>query len=271
MNLSFCNFILPAFCRLQWLIAFSLLALDSMPISAQAQKTPPRATPVTEADGLIKRSGVIPKEIPTLPTTSTDPNAATWERNPHRAFAKAKARQKPLLLLFTAQWNTVCHSLSSEVFSSKTFNRYAKENLVICYIDFPRDPLDIPDALRKLKEKFKVHGLPVLLVFDTEGHVVQQFTGYSAGRPVDYFNNLKAVTDTQLADISEKRKRLVAQGYREWKNTQGQQFFALFVQRSESSITLKSYSGENSTIEIKTLSPADRLFVQSLPIIASKK
>ncbi len=271
VSLFFCNFILPAFYRLQLLIAISLIVISSMPISAQSQKTAPRATPVSDADGLIKRSGVIPKGIPILPSTPTDPNAATWERNPHKAFAKAKALHKPLLLLFTAQWNTICQNLSSEVFSSKSFNRYAKKNLVICYIDYPRDPLDIPDALRKLKEKFKVHGLPVLLVFDAEGHVVHQLTGYSPGRPVDYFNELKAVTDTQLADISDKRKRLVTQGYREWKNTKGQLFFALFVHRNESSITLKSYSGEKWTVEIKNLSPADRLFVQSLPIIASKK
>lgn len=238
---------------------------------AQTQKPAPRATPVAGADGLIKRSGVIPEAIPSLPVTPLDPNTAQWVRNPRKAFAQAKARQKPMLLLFTAQWNTICQNLSSEVFSTKTFNLYAKENLVICFLDYPRSPLDVPDTLRRLKEKFKIHGLPVLLVFDPEGHVVHQVTGYNPGRPVDYFNALKKVTDTQLADISEKRNRLISQGYREWKNTKGQHFFALFVQRDENSITLKSYSGEKWTIKIKNLSHSDRLFAQSLPVIASKK
>lgn len=236
-----------------------------LPMLAQTQKKAIRAIPVTEADGLIKRSGIIPEAI-TTPSIPSDPNAATWERNPRKAFAQAKARQKPMLLLFTAQWNSICQDLSSEVFSSKTFNRYAKENLVICFLDYPRDALSIPDALRRLKEKFKIRGLPVLLVFDPEGHVVHQVTGYSKGRPVDYFNALKEVTDTQLASISAKRKRLIAQGYREWSNGKEQHFFAQFVRRNKNSITLKSPAGKKWNVEIKNLSPADRLFAQSFPI-----
>lgn len=176
-----------------------------------------------------------------------------------------------MLLLFTAQQNTICQNLSSEVFSSKTFNRYAKENLVICYLDYPRDPLDTPDELRRMKEKFKVRGLPVLLFFDPEGHVIQQITGYHTGRPVDYFKNLKAITDKQITEIAEKRKLLVRQGYREWSNNKGQKFFALFVQRDESSITLKSSSGEKWKIDMNKLSDADQQFAQSFPVFAPKK
>ena len=171
-----------------------------------------------------------------------------------------------MLLLFTAQWNSIAQNLSSEVFSSKTFNLYAKKNLVICYLDYPRDPLDTPDSLRRLKEKFKVHGLPVLLVFDPEGHVIHQVTGYRAGRPVDYFNSLKAITDAQISDLAERRKRLISQGYREWSDTKGRPFFAQFVRRNESSITLKSPSGKKWEIDMNDLSPPDRLFAQSFPI-----
>ncbi len=236
------------------------------PLLAQSQgKKTPIAKPITNPEGLIKRSGVIPTEIPLQPNTSSDPNAATWERNPHRAFSIAKTKQKPMLLLFTAQWNTLCQQLSSEVFSSKTFNIYAKKNLVLCYLDFPRDPLDIPDALRDLKEKFKIRGLPVLLVFDPNGHVVDQVTGYRSGRPVDYFKKLKLVTDIQLADIAQKRKILADRGYREWINNKGQTFFALFVRRNESSITLKAVSGEKWNLKIKDLSPSDQSYTRSFP------
>lgn len=233
----------------------------------QAQETSPPivATPVPDANGLIKRSGVIPDKIPLQPNIPTDPNAAVWERNPHKAFSIAKAKQKPMLLLFTAQWNTICQDLSSEVISSKTFNSYAKKNLILCYLDYPRDPLEIPNALRKLKEKFKVSGLPVLLFFDPNGHVIHQTTGYHSGRPVDYFNNLKTVTDAQLVEISQKRKTLKTRGYREWENHKGQKFFAQFVQRNGASVTLKSAAGEKWQVEIKTLSPKDQAYTQSFP------
>ncbi len=170
-----------------------------------------------------------------------------------------------MLLLFTAQWNTICQSLSTEVFASKTFNRYARKNLVICYLDYPRDPLDTPDALRRLKEKFQIHGFPVLLIFNPEGHVIHQVTGYRTGRPVDYFNALKAVTDSQISILTEKRRDLINRGYREWRNAAGGKFFAQFVQRDDTSITLKSPSGEKWTIEISKLSPSDQPYARSFP------
>jgi len=246
-------------------IAISICVISSISIPTHSQETTAPSTPVPGPGKLIERSGIIPKAIPTQPSGPADPNGATWERNPHIAFAKAKAEQKPLLLLFTAQWNTICQSLSSEVFSSKTFNHYAKGNLVICFIDYPRDPLDSPDALRRLKKKFKVHGFPVLLILEPNGHVIRQIAGYRPGRPVDYFNNLKSITDTQIADLAENKKRLINQGYREWRNSKGKVFFAQFVSRNETSITLKAPSGEKWKIEMNDLSPTDRSFAQSFP------
>jgi len=267
---SCCHSILPTWYRSGITFALGFSAIISITTFAHAQKTAIKPEPASGSDDLIIRSGIIPKAVPVQPSAPTDPDSATWERNPHKAFAKAKAEQKPMLLLFTGQWNTICQTLSSEVFSSKTFNRYAKEKLVICFLDYPRNSLDVPDALRQLKKKFKVHGLPVLLIFDPDGHVIHQVTGYSTGRPVDYFNALKAVTDTQIADLTERRKRLINQGYREWSNTKGRAFFAQFVVRSESSITLKAPSGEKWKIKLDDLSPTDRLFAQSFPISPKK-
>ncbi|MCF6311432.1 MAG: thioredoxin family protein [Verrucomicrobiales bacterium] len=239
---------------------------------AQNSAPPVVATPVPDANGIISRASVIPDRMPLFPTVPSDPDAATWERNPQSAFSKAKTQQKPMLLLFTAQWNPLCKDLSSEVFSSKTFNLYAKKNLIICYLDFPHDPLDSPDALRQLKEKFKVRGLPVLLVFDPQGHVIHQATGYRSGRPVDYFNALKKVCDDQLVELKQKRQMQVAKGYREWKNAKGKPFFALFTHRDATTITLKSAAGEIWKIKIATLSPADQAFALSFPAQqASKK
>jgi len=229
----------------------------------------PPASP-TASDGLVKRSGIIPKAVPVGPQSPADPNAAVWERNPRQAFDLAKKTQKPMLLLFTGQWNSHCQILSSEVFASKTFNRYARENLVICFLDYPRDPLDTPETLRRLKEKFKINGLPVLLVFDPDGHVIHQQTGYRAGRPVDYFEELKSVTDTQIAELAAKRKLLISKGFREWTNNKGQKIFAQFLQRTENSITLESPSGEKWTLETNTLSPEDQLFAQSFPPTVKK-
>lgn len=240
-----------------------MLSLHGM--RAQNSVAPVVATPVPDANGIISRARVIPDHMPLYPTAPSDPNAATWQRNPKLAFSKAKTQQKPMLLLFTAQWNPLCQELSTEVFSSKSFNHYAKKNLIICYLDFSRDPLDSPDALRQIKKKFKVRGLPVLLFFDPQGHVIHQATGYRSGRPVDYFNALKKVCDDQLLELKQKRQMQISQGYREWNNVKGKPFFALFIRRNQNTITLKSAAGETWKIKIKTLSSADQAFALSFP------
>ncbi len=237
---------------------------------AHGQESSDPAIPATVSDQAVARSGIVPKAVPVVPQGPAAPNAAVWQRNPHQAFALAEKEQKPMLLLFTAQWNQHCQLLSSEVFASKTFNRYARENLVICFLDYPRDPLDTPDALRRLREKFKITGLPTLLVFDPDGHVVHQQTGYRTGRPVDYFEELKSVTDTQIAERAAKRKLLVDKGYRYWSNNEGKKIFAQFVQRTEDFVTLQSPSGEKWTLETSTLAPRDRLYAHSFPAEVKK-
>lgn len=249
----------------------TLIFLNFTRPCSPAQNDEKLDAPNANPDRLIKRSGIIPKGIAPVPVSPSDPNAATWQYNPRKAFSLAKTKQKPMLLLFTAQWNTICQSLSSEVFSSKTFNLYAKEKLVICYLDFPRSPLDTSDALRKLKEKFKIRGLPVLLIFNSDGHVVDQITGYHSGRPVDYFNKIKTICEAQIADISQQRQALSNRGYREWENNKGQKFFAQFVSRDNSAITLKSASNDKWEIKIKSLCPADQAYAQSFPVSPSSK
>ena len=63
-----------------------------------------------------------------------DADSAWWETNVRYAFARAQREMKPLLLLFTAVWRPEAMHLSEEVFSTKSFNNYVKENLVICYL-----------------------------------------------------------------------------------------------------------------------------------------
>ncbi|MEM1443074.1 MAG: hypothetical protein AAGF67_12080, partial [Verrucomicrobiota bacterium] len=101
----------------------------------------PAKTPVgTRVSSMQARSRVIedyrPERVQVYPE---DPESAWWEINPHYAFARAQREQKPLLLLFTGIWNTQAMALSQEVFATKSFNEYVKENLVICYLHYERN------------------------------------------------------------------------------------------------------------------------------------
>lgn len=198
-----------------------------------------------------------------------DPESAWWEINPHFAFDRAQREQKPLLLLFTGQWNTQAMALSEEVFATKSFNEYVKENLVICYLDYPRNITDAHQALRNIKEKFKVRGYPNVLLFNPNGEVERGIRGYRSGRPVDYFWELKNTCAPILKSIEEQKVALLRYGYRDWSNYQGKVIFAKFVDRDETMTRLQDVSGAKWTIKINDLAPDDQRLVESFPPVES--
>ena len=64
---------------------------------------------------------------------------ANWLIDFAKARAEAKAGDKLLLLDFTgSDWCIWCRRLQAEVFSKPEFEEYAKKNLVLMTVDFPR-------------------------------------------------------------------------------------------------------------------------------------
>ncbi|MBL9159669.1 MAG: thioredoxin family protein [Verrucomicrobiales bacterium] len=206
-----------------------------------------------------------PERVPVYPD---DPESAWWEINPHYAFDRAQREQKPLLLLFTGVWNPQAMALSQEVFSTKSFNEYVKENLVICYLSYPRNYTDAPDALRRLKDKFKVKGYPNVLIFNPNGEVERGIRGYRTGRPIDYFNQLVATCTPVLESIKVQKSQLVASGYRDWSNYLGKLIFAKFVQRDATHVILEDASGQRWTVPVNDLAPNDQRLAESFPAVA---
>ncbi len=207
----------------------------------------------------------LPERVPVYPE---DPDSAWWEINPHFAFDRAQREQKPLMLLFTGTWNAQAMALSQEVFSTKSFNEYVKENLVICYLSYPRNITDAPDALRRIKEKFKVRGYPNVLLFHPNGEVFRGIRGYRTGRPVDYFNQLVAACQPVLDSIQTHKATLVASGFRDWSNYLGKMIFAKFVERDATQVVLVDASGQRWTVPINDLAPDDQRLVESFPAVA---
>ncbi len=229
------------------------VALPAGPIVSETQ----RGARIIEVD-LPERSQVYPD----------DPESAWWEINPHYAFDRAQREQRPLMLLFTGDWNTQAMALSQEVFSTKSFNDYVKENLVICYLNYPRNLTDAPDALRRIKEKFKVRGYPNVLIFNPNGEVARGIRGYRTGRPVDYFNQLVAACRPVLESIGTQKARLAASGYRDWSNYLGKLIFAKFVERDATHAVLVDASGQRWTVPVNDLAPDDQRLVESFPAVA---
>ena len=99
--------------------------------------------------------------------------AAAWLDDLPRAQAQAKSEGKLVLIHFSgSDWCGWCMKLRKEVFLKPEFESYARSNLVLVAIDFPKrkpQPTALQQANQQLAEQFQVQGFPTLLVLDSQG------------------------------------------------------------------------------------------------------
>ncbi len=117
-----------------------------------------------------------------------------WMTNFAAAKKLAKKENKPILVDFSgSDWCGWCIKLDKEVFSTKAFKEYAKKNLVLLMLDFPRGKKQAASLKKQnmqLARKYKVQGFPTVLLLNASGKVLAT-TGYQAGGPEKYIAHLK--------------------------------------------------------------------------------
>ncbi len=124
---------------------------------------------------------------------------SVWLTDLPKAQAKAKEENKLVLMDFTgSDWCGWCIKLKKEVFSKPAFEAYAKKNLVLVEVDFPRTKAQ-PSALKKaneaLSQKYAIEGYPTIIVLDGAGKKLGTL-GYMPGGP-----------DVFLAELDKLRKK----------------------------------------------------------------
>lgn len=127
-------------------------------------------------------------------TEATEVAGATWLIDYNQALAQAKDRNLPVLINFSgSDWCGWCIKLMDEVFSKPEFMSYAKDNLVLLNLDFPRKtklPADQAKANEELAGKYGIQGFPTVILLDANGTQIGQ-TGYQPGGPEKYITHLK--------------------------------------------------------------------------------
>ena len=88
----------------------------------------------------------------------------TWHTDINEAVAYAQKSRLPMMLFFTgSDWCGWCHKLQAAVFNTPEFEKWAKENVVLVELDFPRAK-EQTEALkqqnRSLQQQFGVRGYP---------------------------------------------------------------------------------------------------------------
>ncbi len=123
--------------------------------------------------------------------SSNEEPSQLWLTDANEAIALSKETGKPIFAFFTGkEWCSWCKKLERQILSKEAFLTYAKENLVLLELDFPRGRRDLPEAQIKLARQFRIQGYPTVILMDSETNLLGQ-TGYENVTPQQYVEKVK--------------------------------------------------------------------------------
>lgn len=117
----------------------------------------------------------------------------TWSNNLDKSIDVSNKTKKPLMLFFTgSDWCGWCRRLQNEVLKKPEFATWAKDNVVLVEVDFPRSTALAPEVQtqnNQLQQFFEVAGYPTVWFVNAnrvDGKISFEklgSTGYVAGGP----------------------------------------------------------------------------------------
>lgn len=138
-----------------------------------------------------------------LITSLSNAQELVWHTDANKAITESNKSKKPMLLFFTgSDWCGWCIRLQKEVFSQPDFKKWAKDNVVLLELDFPRrtvqdENLKIQNA--QIQQVFGVRGYPTIWFVDTnlENEKINFLpvgsVGYVAGGPEKWLESAKTI------------------------------------------------------------------------------
>jgi thiol:disulfide interchange protein DsbD len=105
----------------------------------------------------------------------------TWEHSEAVASAKAQSEKRPMLVDFTAEWCAACKELSKHTFSDpRVVEKANRAHFIAVKVDATNDDDPQVDAV---KGKYKVVGLPTVVIFDSTGKERKRFNQFVEPEP----------------------------------------------------------------------------------------
>lgn len=103
---------------------------------------------------------------------------AGWTTDLEKAFERAKAENKSVLVEFTgSDWCPPCIAMRKNVFTKKEFVDGASKNFVLVELDFPRGDQAVKEKNQPYADKYKIEGFPTIILFTPDG---KEFTRFFA-------------------------------------------------------------------------------------------
>lgn len=99
-----------------------------------------------------------------------------WRGSFEQAVDEAKQADKPLFVVFSAEWCGPCNQMKAWVFSDTAISEYIEDDFVPVRIDLTHNEAAAVD----LAQRYDVSGIPALLVLNADGIAVSQSAGYKS-------------------------------------------------------------------------------------------
>lgn len=131
-----------------------------------------------------------------------------WHTDIQKAVKLSEKTKKPMLLFFTgSDWCGWCIRLQKEVLKTPEFEKWAKDNVILVELDFPKrtqQPMELKQQNAQLNAFFKVRGYPTLwfahgsktdegkISFNALGSI-----GYVAGGPEKWLEGANQIMNSK--------------------------------------------------------------------------
>jgi thiol:disulfide interchange protein len=114
-----------------------------------------------------------------------------WTTDLDKAFEKAKAENKSVLVEFTgSDWCPPCIAMRKNVFSTKEFVTEASKKYILVELDFPKGDPAVKEKNEPFAEKYKIEGFPTVILFTPEGKEFTRFYASEFPKTQDFLAHL---------------------------------------------------------------------------------
>lgn len=105
----------------------------------------------------------------TAQTSTNHSDDLQWFTDISKAMEASDASKKPIFGFFTgSDWCGWCKKLQADVFAKEAFVSWAKKNVILLELDFPRRkqlPPELAQQNQALAQAFKIQGYPTIWIF----------------------------------------------------------------------------------------------------------
>jgi len=135
-----------------------------------------------------------------------------WTMDLDAATKLANEKKLPILLNFSgSDWCGWCKLMEKNVFSKQDWQDYAKDNILMVIIDFPKDSTIVPkeyvERNNELKAKYNAEGFPTFVVLNAETELGRLGAGQKK-TPTTLIAELTKLFRYRPADIAKYSKTL---------------------------------------------------------------